>query len=96
MKIPMFDKWVHIGLFSILSFLFCWGIFKREISSDKYDKSFIQTGISVLLYGILMELVQRYFIPNRSFDPGDIIADGVGSFAGVFYSFKRYIKNRPL
>jgi hypothetical protein len=39
-----------------------------------------------------MELVQRYFIPNRSFDGGDIIADGVGSAAGLVYSLKRYVK----
>jgi len=88
----MFDKWVHIGIFYILSFLFCWGISKRGISAYALKRSFIQTGISCLLYGIVMELVQRYFIPNRYFDPGDVIANGVGCFAGVFYSFKMYIK----
>jgi VanZ family protein len=92
MKIPMFDKWVHIGIFCILSFLFCWGLFKIGIFTDSLKRNFVQTGISCLLYGIVMELVQRYFIPNRSFDPGDVIADGVGSLAGVLYSFKAYIK----
>jgi len=91
-KIPLFDKWAHIGIFSILSFLFCWGIFKKGNSTDSRKKNFIQTGILCLLYGIIMELVQRYLIPNRSFDAGDIIADGVGTFAGVIYSIKRYIK----
>jgi VanZ family protein len=91
-KIPMWDKWIHIGLFSILSFLFCWGIFKVGMPGHNLKKNFIQTAICCLLYGILMELVQRYFIPNRSFDNGDIIADGVGSMAGVIYSLKRYVK----
>ena len=50
------------------------------------------TGIICLCYGIMIEYIQRYFIPNRSFDVGDIIADGVGSLAGVIFSFKRYIK----
>ncbi|HZI52910.1 MAG TPA: VanZ family protein [Chitinophagaceae bacterium] len=92
MKIPMFDKWAHIGIFCILSFLFCWGIFKSGIFTDSLKRNFVQIGISCLLYGIVMELIQRYFIPNRSFDTGDVIADGVGSLAGVFYSFKAYIK----
>jgi VanZ family protein len=91
-KIPMFDKWVHIGLIAILSILFCWGIYKGKNSAEKNKRNFIQTGIICLGYGIMIEFIQRYFIPNRSFDMGDIIADGVGSFAGVIFSFKRYIK----
>jgi len=88
----MWDKWIHIGLFSILSFLFCWGIFKIEVPDYSLKKNFIQTAICCLLYGIVMELIQRYFIPNRSFDNGDIIADGVGSAAGLFYSLRRFVK----
>ena len=40
----------------------------------------------------MIEFVQKSWIPNRSFDIGDIIADGAGAAAGVIYSFKRYIK----
>ena len=39
-----------------------------------------------------MEFIQKFFIPNRSFDLGDIIADGVGCVVGVFVSTTRYIK----
>jgi len=88
----MFDKWVHIGLLSILSFLFCWGIYKQKNNAEKNKRNFILTGIICLGYGIMIEFIQREFIPNRSFDMGDVIADGVGSLAGVIYSFIRYIK----
>jgi VanZ family protein len=91
-KIPLFDKWVHIGLISILSFLFCWGIYKRKENVEKNRRNFILTGIICLAYGIMIEFIQRNFIPNRSFDMGDIIADGVGALLGVLYSIKRYIK----
>lgn len=91
-KIPLFDKWVHIGLISILSFLFCWGIYKRKNNAEKNYRNFILTGVICLAYGIMIEFIQRYFIPNRSFDIGDIAADGVGALLGVFYSVKRYIK----
>jgi hypothetical protein len=39
-----------------------------------------------------MEFVQKYFINNRSFDEGDIIADAAGCTLGVLFSLKRYIK----
>ena len=91
-KIPMFDKWVHIGLIAIMALLFCWGIYKRKHDDEKKRRNFILTGIICLGYGIMIEFIQRHFIPNRSFDMGDIIADGVGSLAGVIYSFRKYIK----
>jgi hypothetical protein len=39
-----------------------------------------------------MEFVQKFFIKNRSFDLGDVIADAVGCGMGLIYSLKRYIK----
>jgi len=88
----MFDKWVHIGLIAIMSFLFCWGISKRKKHDEKKRRNFIITGLICLGYGIMIEFIQRYFIPNRAFDMGDIIADGVGSLAGVIFSIRMYIK----
>lgn len=88
-----FDKWVHIGMFAIMTFLGCWAIHKKYIAIRKFRQSFLLIGLSCLFYGIVMEFVQKYFIPNRSFDGGDIIADGIGCVVGVLYSHKRYIKN---
>jgi len=86
------DKLIHTGLFAILSILCCWAILKRNISADKLKIIFIRIGLICLAYGIGMEFVQKYWVANRSFDPGDIVADGVGSGIGVLFSFKRYIK----
>lgn len=85
------DKWVHIGLFAIMAFLLCRGIYKRKITSGKY-RYFIMCGILCLCYGIIIEFVQKYFIPFRSFEIVDILMDGVGSFLGVFYCTRVYIK----
>ena len=92
----MFDKWVHIGIFIILSFLLCRAIHKVKTVSGKLKNNFILIGTICLFYGIAIEFVQQYWVAYRSFDFGDIIADGAGAAAGVLYSFKRYIKNRPL
>jgi len=48
--------------------------------------------VAGITYGIVMEFIQKYFIPNRSFDIGDIIADAAGSLLGLIYSAWRYIK----
>lgn len=53
---------------------------------------FLISAILCLCYGITMEYVQDNFIPNRSFDVGDIIADGVGAAVGLYISIKRLIK----
>jgi VanZ family protein len=92
-KIIWFDKWVHIGLFSIIVFLWCWAMLRKNYRNKKLKIVFIRIAIIWLAYGIGMEFVQRYFIPNRSFDVGDIAADAFGCALGVIYSIRRYIKN---
>jgi hypothetical protein len=80
------------AFFRFCLFFFAGEFLKLEVLGITSKRNFIQIAICSLLYGILMELIQRYFIPNRSFDNGDIIADGVGSAAGLIYSLKRYVK----
>jgi VanZ family protein len=46
--------------------------------------------ITGIVYGIAMEIVQKYFIPFRSFDLMDILADGIGCVAGYFFAIKRF------
>jgi len=94
-----FDKWVHIGLFGIMVFLFGWGLLKKTHDNRQLKKSFLSIASSCLIYGIIMEFVQNNFIPNRSFDYGDIAADFVGCLAGWWLVNKvasHYIKNKPL
>ncbi len=79
-------------MFAIIVFLWCRAILKMNFDRRKLKKRFILLAIVWLAYGIGMEFVQKNFIPNRSFDVGDIIADGVGCVTGLIYSISRYIK----
>lgn len=84
-----FDKWVHFGLFTVL--LFLW---RFEFPSAKnYDLLIV---LIAALYGFGIEVIQHYFIPNRSFDLYDILADVTGAIAGVGLWVRIYKKNRPL
>ena len=80
-----FDKWVHIGLFLVLAVLCIWAfrLYKRKLL---FVLMLILSG-----YGLLIEVVQHYFIENRSFDIGDWLADMAGSAAGIWLSWV-YIK----
>jgi VanZ family protein len=84
----LFDKWVHIFLFLILVLFWC-----RAYSKSRLKNIFITITIFSILYGIGMEIVQKYFIPFRSFDVGDIIADAVGCIVGYFISIRKFHPN---
>jgi len=71
------DKWVHIGLFSVLVFLWA-SAFDLGLPSN----SWIVITIAIL-YGIAVEFVQKTWIPNRSFDLYDVVADAIGSVVGL-------------
>jgi len=83
-----FDKWVHIGFFVVLLLLWLWALRPTK-------RGAIEIITVAIAYGITVEVVQYFFIPNRSFDLTDWAADIVGSFIG-FWLWQRYIKNRPL
>jgi VanZ family protein len=87
-----FDKWVHIGMFSIMVFLFCYALYKNNAAGKNLVKFFVIIAVSCLVYGIVMEFVQKHLIPNRGFDVWDIVSDAVGCVVGYWYSGKRYIK----
>jgi VanZ family protein len=87
-----FDKWVHIGMFSIMVSLFCWALLRKNISNEERKKLFIPVAIICLCYGIGMEYVQKYWVVGRSFDTGDIMADAVGSLVGLIFSRRKIYK----
>ena len=68
------DKWVHIGMFFMLVFLWLQTIPKKQHHTS-IKTTVILITIAAFLYGIGIEFIQKYFIPDRSFDILDIAAD---------------------
>jgi len=89
-----FDKWVHIGMFALLVVLWCLAMrfYKADKTSTYFIRIFRTIAIIFVAYGIIMEFIQKEFVPLRSFDSGDIVADVVGCAVGLIFSTKRYIK----
>ncbi len=82
------DKWVHATLFFGLCGLFMYPILSFDKSSYSKIKIFIVISSLAIGYGISIEFIQREYIPNRSFDIWDIVADTIGSIL-AFIWFKR-------
>lgn len=81
--IPHFDKIVHFGLYFILSILSIKGLNKQsQINFVKqYPYSFIV--IYAIILGISLELLQHYYIPFRSGDYLDMLANFTGTLSGT-------------
>lgn len=79
-------------MFSIMVVLWCRAMLKKHNGSKQLKNIFLRLALIWVAYGIGMEFVQKYFIPGRSFDVGDILADAAGCTVGVVYSIRSYIK----
>ncbi|MFI5130530.1 MAG: VanZ family protein [Chitinophagales bacterium] len=89
-----FDKWVHVGMFALLVVLWCLALklLRKDSSHRNLLRAFVTIAIIFAGYGIIMEFIQKNFVPFRSFDFGDIVSDVVGCTAGLIFSIRRYIK----
>ncbi len=83
-NIPHRDKIIHFILFFALCALFLYPVGKFY-----FNKNILITAIIIgcFAYGIAIEFVQKYCIPNRSFDVWDIVSDGAGCL--LAYMFRR-------
>jgi VanZ family protein len=84
-----FDKWVHLGLFLILFFLFSWA------GNISHRNQLYLLFTTLVVYGITIEIFQDQLVSNRSFDWGDWVADILGALIGIWVwkMFRRaYVK----
>ena len=73
--IPAFDKIVHVILFGGLVGLWCFYLSKKSWGDFETKRAFFRVYLFAAFNGIIIEYIQRDYVPNRSFDQGDIIAD---------------------
>ncbi|MBK7884558.1 MAG: VanZ family protein [Chitinophagaceae bacterium] len=85
------DKWVHAGLFGVLSFLWMHPIVKSGLSKTKKHITIIIVAITSSIWGLATEYIQKYYIPGREFDWLDWAADSVGILLALII----VIKKRP-
>jgi VanZ family protein len=90
---PLFfgkDKLLHASVFGILGFLTL-GAMKTTVDGYRVFQPWLAV-VLVIVYGVLDEFHQ-HFVPGRSPDIYDVMADAVGGMLGVWLSY-RFIKAR--
>ena len=92
-NIPFFDKYIHTIMFFVLTVLFCYPFILYNTSGKIIKSWFFKVTISAIVYGIIMEFVQKYLVYGRSFDVIDIVFDAIGSVAGLIV-INRYFNKK--
>ena len=87
-----FDKWVHAGLFGILTWIWCWALAHFNMKPAGMRRAFLLIAILALGYGIGMEFVQKYWASQRGFELLDMCADALGAAIAYFFSSWYFIK----
>ncbi len=82
--IPHFDKIVHFGLYFILSVVAIKGIQQQNRIKLLKSHPYLSIVIYAVFLGISLELIQHYYIPFRSGDILDMLANFIGAISGIF------------
>jgi hypothetical protein len=77
------DKWGHLFMFSILVFFIMQGLIKYWRFSFFLRKIQLYAFSIAFIYGLIIELIQYYFILYRTAEFWDIIANFVGCIIGL-------------
>lgn len=88
--VPHGDKLGHMGLFGCLTLLAIFGSKFRTFSCGKIN---IYYGAAVVLVFVLIEEISQAYIPSRTFEFVDLIADSIGIIfaVGVAQLAKKYL-----
>jgi len=90
------DKWIHTFIFFVLTILLCLPLWYKTKSTAKpvcFNQYTIFATLLSIIVGVIMEYIQKYCIPNRSFEILDIVADSAGSILGFLFCFWQYKKS---
>lgn len=84
------DKVVHIILFGGIVLLWAFNLYYRRNDKQKWQMIIVLLTLFSIGLGTGLEFLQRDYIPNRSFDGFDMIADSTGAIlAAVYHLFVR-------
>jgi len=83
-EIPFLDKIVHIFLYAIFVYLWSRNLFSKVDKVKAARLAFY----SSIVFGVVMEVLQKSLGGGRNFDVLDIIANIIGSIIGLIAFYK--------
>lgn len=97
MDIPNLDKAVHFTFYFVAALLGCMSVRERTSGRLTLKKALLIISISIILYGIIIEVLQSTYTTQRTGDFYDVVANSIGAFTGAYiikrlFSGKRQLK----
>ena len=94
LHLPFADKIIHIGLFGSLALSLFFHFEQYSNISFRSTRTKALSLIICIVFGIGMEFYQKYFVPSRGFEVGDMLADAMGALLALpfFNGVKRFIQ----
>jgi hypothetical protein len=90
LDIPHLDKVIHVILFGGMIVFWCLYFLAKKDWAKNGRLKVLVIASSAIVLGICLEYIQLNYIPNRSFDRGDILVNSVSSILfGIFFYFRR-------
>lgn len=90
LDIPHLDKIIHVILFGGIILFWCLYLLQKKEWSTGWRQIVVVVALLTIGLGVCLEYIQFNFIPNRSFDKGDILANSLSTIVfGIFFYFKR-------
>ncbi|MGB5459404.1 MAG: VanZ family protein [Eudoraea sp.] len=96
-NIPHLDKLIHFFFYFVAAILGILLIRERTKGQFNLSRAIIITALSVIIYGIIIEVIQDTFTENRSGELYDVLANSLGAFFGagfiiILFSGKTQLK----
>ncbi|MGB5203427.1 VanZ family protein [Eudoraea sp.] len=96
-NIPHLDKLIHFFFYFVAATLGILLIRERTKGQFNLTRAIIISGLSVIIYGIIIEVIQDTFTENRSGELYDVLANSLGAFFGagfiiILFSGKTQLK----
>ena len=95
LNIPNLDKIVHIFLFGFLTLFFLLPYFKIKGSIQTKKNIFKKLALSIIIWGLIIEIMQEAFVSGRGFEWLDLFADTIGVL-GAYWLSLSVIKSKSI
>ncbi len=80
-----YDKLIHVGIFALLAFLFMQPVVKSTLSKKEKWHYCIKLALAAVVWGYTIEVIQKFFIPGRSYDLMDWLSDSIGALVALIF-----------
>lgn len=91
LELPFADKIIHVGLFGSLALSLFFHFEQYSNVSFRSTRTKALSLILCIVFGIGMEFYQKYFVPSRGFELGDMLADAMGALVALpFFNWVKH------